>query len=123
MKEIIFILLYIALTGFVIAYIDNGIKAYDLDFYSGKDDGYFIRFESIIILNTIFYILMAIWRKPKLTVYLKQAGLGFVIAIVVGLIGYLVTLSVNDNGLTYHILVIIICYCSCFVINGRQLSS
>lgn len=116
MTRIIFILFYIILTALTIAYIDNGIKTYDMDFYHGKDNGYFLRFESIIILNTIFYLLMTIRKESKVMDYLKQAGLGLLTAIVISIITY----YVFHNGLTYHIATILICYSLCFILKKSK---
>jgi hypothetical protein len=35
-------------------YINNGIRSQDLGFYQGKYNGYSVRFEPIVILNTLF---------------------------------------------------------------------
>ncbi len=106
--------IYIILTALVIAYIDNGIRTYDMDFYHGKDNGYFLRFESIIILNTIFYMLMINGKKHKLITYLKQGGIGFLTAVIIGIAVYLIFAGVDSYGLTYHIATIIVCYSSYF---------
>lgn len=115
MKRLISITLYIVLTALVIAYIDNGIRTHNVGFYHGKDDGYILRFESIIILNTLFHILMTIGKTQNLSDCLMRAGQGFLTAIIVGIIGYLVFLGLDSYGLTFHVATIIICYSLHFV--------
>ncbi|MFI0431278.1 hypothetical protein [Mariniflexile sp. HMF6888] len=110
MTKVILIVLHILLTILVIAYIDNGIRTHDMDFYFGKDDGYIYRFKSIVILTIVFYVLMTIGKKRTVIDFLKQGGLGFMTAIIVSVVSYLALLNLNYNGLTFHIVTIIICY-------------
>ena len=49
----------ILIIAVVIVYIDYNIKSGNPEFYSGKDNGAFRRFESIVILSTLFFLLMA----------------------------------------------------------------
>ncbi|MCR6642488.1 MAG: hypothetical protein NVV82_26740 [Sporocytophaga sp.] len=111
----IFIILLLIITVIVIKYIDNGIRTHDMTFYQSKDNGYTIRFESIVILNTLFYSLMAIQPKRKLLGYLKHVIAGFGISVFWGIFCYFLFLSFDDNyGLTYHVVTIIISYSSYF---------
>ncbi|MCR6642498.1 MAG: hypothetical protein NVV82_26790 [Sporocytophaga sp.] len=111
-KKISIILLLI-ITVIVIEDTDNGIRTHDMTFYQGKDNGYSIRFESIVILNTLFYSLMAIQPKQKLLGYLKHGIAGFGIGVFCGILCYFLFLSFDDNyGLTYHVGTIIISYSS-----------
>lgn len=114
MTKTLFIILYIILTAFVIGYIDNGIRSHNLDFYYGKDNGFFTRFESIVILNTLFYSLLEVIQKKTLTDYLKHAAIGFISAIFFSVVCYLIPLGADYYGLTFHIVTIVICYSSYF---------
>jgi len=113
--------MYLILTALVIAYIDNGIRTHDMDFYHGKDNGYIVRFESILILNAIFFILLTIGKKQALIDYAKVGLLGFVTAVITGIVCYLIFLSADYYGLTYHIATIIICYSSYFGLKKLKL--
>lgn len=112
--------MYLILTGLVIVYIDNGIRTHDMDFYFGKDNGYIERFKSIIGLNVSFFILMTIWKKQKLTDYMKAGLLGLATALTFGIVCYLVFLDADYYGLTYHIATIILCYSSYFVLKNQN---
>ena len=59
------ILTFLLITALVIIYIDHGIKNYGVRFHTGKDGGYFMRFEFIVYLNTIWYILQIFRSKKK----------------------------------------------------------
>lgn len=114
MTRIYFILLYLIFTSLVVAYIDNGIRAHDLNFYHGKDNGYIVRFESILILNAVFFILLSTGKKQTLIDYLKVGMLGFGAAAVIGIVCYLIFLYADYYGLPFHIVTIIMCYSSYF---------
>ncbi|MBF02492.1 MAG: hypothetical protein CMP76_04265 [Flavobacterium sp.] len=121
MTRIIIAILYLILTTIIIAYIDNGIRTHNMSFYYGKDNGYFTRFESIIILNTVFFFLMTIKKNQSVKEYLKQSLLGFVTALIFGLVCYFIFLSSDYYGLTYHVATIIVCYFSYFLLKGMKL--
>lgn len=108
------IILYIILTAIVIVYIDYGIRSHNMGFYHGKDNGYFVRFESIVILNTIFYFLLSIGQSRKIMDYFKHAVAGFTIGIGVSVVCYIIFLSADYYGLTFHIVTIVACYSSYF---------
>lgn len=105
----VLILLFLVFTALVIIYIDRGIKNYDLRFYSGKDDGYILRLESIVCLNTIYYILNIIGLKVKFRDYITFALIGFFTAVLVSIVGYLIIPS-NDEGTLFHLVSIILSY-------------
>ena len=105
----VLILLFLILTALVIIYIDRGIKNYDQRFYSGKDGGYILRLESIVCLNTIYYILNIIHPKVKFGNYLIFASIGFVTAILISIICYLIIPS-DEEGTLFHIVSITLCY-------------
>ncbi len=110
----VLILLFLIFTALVIIYIDRSIKNYDLRFYSGKDDGYILRLESIVCLNTVHYILNIIQPKVKLGEYLTFASIGFVTAILISIICYLIIPS-DDEGTLFHIVSITLCYSLIYV--------
>jgi hypothetical protein len=112
----LFILLFFILSAIMIAYIDYGIRTYDMRFYSGKDNGYFLRFESVICLSTGYYLLNVILQSErKIKTYLKYGITGFVLGIISSVICYLIIPS-DDYGLKFHILSVILCYISLHVI-------
>ncbi len=109
------ILIFLLITAAIIVYIDYGIRNYGLRFYMGKDEGYFVRFESIVILSTAFYTLNAIQPKRKLVDYFGYTFAGFFIGIIAGISCYMI-LPLNDSGLTYHIVSVCISYISLYLI-------
>ena len=111
----ILILVFLLITALIIVYIDYRIRNYDLRFYSGKDSGYFKRFESIVVLSTLFYLLNAIRPKGKPKDYLIYGLVGFFIGIFAGFSCYILV-PYDDYGLTYHIVSIVICYGSIYVL-------
>lgn len=56
MKHLTLIVLLILFTG-TIFFLEQRIQAYDLRFYYGKDNGIFVRFESICIMSSLFYTI------------------------------------------------------------------
>ena len=114
MIKTISIILFILLTVITIAFIDDGIHSQNMNFYQGKDNGYFVRFESIVILNTIFYIVLTFGKQKKFKNYLIQASLGFITAIILSVVCYILFSGTNYNGLTFHIVTIFVCYTSYF---------
>jgi len=99
--RIIKIISLIVLSSCVIYYLSNRISAYDLRFYQGKDDGYSMRFYSVVILSTIFFGIVS--RKNKL----RQIIFGFLVGIITCIISYLFCLNFlyieNYSGVTFHI--------------------
>lgn len=114
MTKKIIILLYVILTALVVYYIDFGIRSNNMRFYSGKDTGYTLRIESIIVLNTIFFVLNNIELNRKLSSYILTAIIGSFAALGVSLLCYLF-LPTDYYGLTFHIVTILLCYISYFV--------
>ncbi|MEO9258435.1 MAG: hypothetical protein ABI207_08635, partial [Crocinitomicaceae bacterium] len=60
--------------------------------------------------STIFYVLLAIDKKKPLINYLKQALLGLIAAILFSIICYFLFLKVDDYGVTFHVVTIVLCY-------------
>ncbi len=115
----ILILVFLLITALTIAYIDYRIRNYDLRFYSGKDGGYFKRFESIVILSTLFYLLNAIRPKGKPKDYFIYGLTGFILGIFVGFSCYILVPS-DYYGMTYHIVSIGICYSSIYILRKMK---
>lgn len=109
------ILTFLLITALVIIYIDHGIKNYGVRFHTGKDGGYFMRFEFIVYLNTIWYILQIFRSKKKFSGYFLAGITGFFIGIVVGIACYMII--PGDNGLIYHLTATVVCYVSFFGIH------
>ena len=108
--RLIFNIIFILLTGFVIWYFDNEIKNHNLNFYSGKDNGYLSRFKSIIVLTTIYYLLNSILNSSTTKNVLKNTLIGFIISISISIVCYIIFLSTDYYGLTFHIVTILISY-------------
>ncbi len=103
-KKIIFVI-FLVITTVVVLYINHRIASYDLRFYSGKDDGYFVRFGSICLLSTIYFALMTDRNK------IMDALIGLAFGFIAGIIGYLVSmLTIPDplDGIGYY-------FISCFL--------
>jgi hypothetical protein len=103
------------LMTFIVFYFDYKISTYDMRFYSGKDDGLFIVFESIVIFSTIFFLIMS-KQKRILNVFI-----GFFIGIFTGILTYIIiALSIgiylNNIILFYHIIAVLISIKLFFVI-------
>lgn len=110
----VLILVSLLITVANIVYIDYGIHHFGLEFHSGKDDGYFKRFVSVVLLSTLFYILNTIHPKSNFVDYLISGFAGFFAGILIGIFCYLILES--DNGLVYHIISVGVCYVSFYLI-------
>ncbi len=64
-------------------YIDTQIKAYNMDYYFGKDDGALVQLESVLVFSVLFYSLIS--RKRRLLLAL----LGFISGLFASIISYL----------------------------------
>lgn len=98
MKRKIIFTLFIVLTIFVIAFIENRINSNDLRFYHGKDDGAFVEFQSICILSALFFLVMS--KKNKII----NCLIGFVLGIIIGIFSYLFLAYIGVFGLTFNII-------------------
>lgn len=99
----------------IVFYFDHKISTYDMRFYSGKDDGLLIVFESIVIFSATFFLIMS-KQKRVLNVII-----GFFIGIFTGVFTYIIiALSIEkylDNIiLSYHIIAVLLCIKLFFVI-------
>jgi hypothetical protein len=99
----------------IIFYFDFKISTYDMRFYSGKDDGLFIVFESIVIFSTIFFFIMSEQKR------ILNILIGLFIGIFMGILTYVIialTLGkyLNNMILVYHIIAFLLCIKLFFVI-------
>jgi len=94
----------IIVMSIVIYYINERIWAYDMRFYSGKDNGAIVVIESTAILSSLFYLFMS--KRYKFIQFVGGGLLGVISSIVSYLIVALFRLDkiLNDLILTFHIL-------------------
>lgn len=99
-QSIKLLIMLLIMTG-VIVYIDYNIKSGNPDFYSGKDNGAFRRFESIVVLSTLFFSLMTNNKRILFVI------IGFVGGIICSVAGYILAgLTPFDSpfGNLFHII-------------------
>ncbi|MBB4805063.1 hypothetical protein HNP38_000335 [Chryseobacterium defluvii] len=118
--------LFLVVAGIIIWYLSNRICSHDLRFYYGKDNGYFIRVESICILSSIFWIIMSDYSRIKSKIMLIITGVflsitGFIVGAFSSIISYLIMTGIsNDNCKTqviFHILACLIFMTIFYLIN------
>ncbi len=120
MTNKILIIFFIILTICVVYIIDNGVRTHDLRFYSGKDTGYFIRIESIVILNTIFYVLKGFEDKKQVINCIALGFIGGIISLFISVLCYLFVPS-DYYGLTFHVTSLLFCYSSYFILKKLRM--
>jgi hypothetical protein len=97
--------IFVILAGLTIWYLSTRINSYDLRFYSGKDNGYFVRLESICFFSAIFWALMTDNSRAK------YFFAGSVIGLLSALIAYLSLLGFQENSRTqviFHVLAFVL---------------
>ncbi|WP_299677077.1 hypothetical protein [uncultured Tenacibaculum sp.] len=103
-------MILIGITVFVIFFLNYKIET-DISYHSGKDNGYFKRFESVIILSVIFYVVIS---KQKRILY---GCIGFLVSIISSFIGMIISNSLpkpmNVDSII-HLVVFAIAYLSLF---------
>jgi hypothetical protein len=102
------LIVFLIIAPVVILYLNYRIAIYDMRFYSGKDNGYVVRIESICMLSTLFFLLMCKQKR------ILNFFLGFMIGIISGIVCYFAANICTDNSntdLLFHIL-----SCLCFVV-------
>ena len=85
----------------VIVYIDYNIRSGNPDFYAGKDNGFFKRLESIVLLSTLFFTVMSTDKRILFIITGFFGGIASAIA------GYILTglLSFDSPfGNVFHII-------------------
>ncbi|OJX36850.1 MAG: hypothetical protein BGO87_13785 [Flavobacteriia bacterium 40-80] len=94
-KMLCFYLIY----AIVIYVINRAINNYNMQFYKGKDDGFFVRIESILIFSIIFFAL----TPQKL--FFSNFILGFFYGLLCVIIGYFIWFKLfDDDGISFHVL-------------------
>jgi hypothetical protein len=81
-RNILIIFLFILFVG-ISYYIVLQIESYNMKYYTGKDNGTFAQFESIVIMSCIFYLIVT--KKNRFISALTGIGYG----ILSGISGYL----------------------------------
>lgn len=117
--KVALISLYLILTASIIYFIDEGIKTGNIDFYFGKDDGYVIRYLSIILLSTFFFAYIEAIAQSPIVRSLKNALLGFFVSIIFGFVLYFIIPISENSGIIFHILSTFVCYMSYFVLRRK----
>ena len=87
----------------IIYFLSYKINSYDLTYYYGKDNGAFIRAETIILSSIVFSVVMSSKKK------IIFGFLGFLNGIFAVVFSYLIVSKLDlvvhvDFGLLYHIL-------------------
>ncbi len=114
MPRIIKILILISIISIVVYYLDNRITAHDLRFYSGKDNGFSVRFVSVSVLSSLFFFIIS--RKNRF----KKLILGFFIGLLSNVFSYFVWFYwFDDFGLSFHILASIMFMILFFILEKR----
>jgi hypothetical protein len=94
----------VMIMSIIIYYVNSRIKAFDMRFYHGKDDGAFVIIESISIISSVFYLVMS--RKYRIIHFFG----GLLIGLISSIISYLLVSAfyidkiLNDFELTFYIL-------------------
>ena len=84
MKKITLSLILFLLFVAISFYIKKQIDSYNMDYYSGKDNGAFAQFESICLFAILYYFLLS--QKSRLL----NSLLGLFLAIIISIIMYII---------------------------------
>lgn len=101
---------FIVISFIIIFFLNYKIKT-DITYHAGKDNGYFKRLESIIILNILFFFFMS---KNKRIVF---GIIGFFNAIIISFLGLILTNyfpSPLDGGSFKHFFILGLSFVSFF---------
>ncbi|GHT17515.1 hypothetical protein FACS189429_1770 [Bacteroidia bacterium] len=91
------LLLIITLAG--VFYIDYKVRAFDMSYYHGKDNGLIVRLEWVCLMSGIYY---AIWAKRRKIIF---ALLGIIAGFIAVSISYLFIINLtNLRDIFYHLL-------------------
>lgn len=99
----------------IIIYLEFKINS-DLSFHQGKDQGFFVRIQSICILSMIFYFIMTEKKRFKMML------LGFLLGLASIVISYLIYLLIIDfrySEFVFHSLSALIYIGSFFLIEKK----
>ena len=107
-------MIFLVLMSLTIWYLSAQINSYDLRFYSGKDNGYFVRLQSICILSTFFWTLMTNHSR------IKYGLAGFFIGLISAFVAYFSLISLEENATSqviFHLLACFIFMTMFFILN------
>jgi hypothetical protein len=85
-------------------------------FYQSKDNGYFVRLESICILSALFFLVMSKEKK------LLNSAIGFSAGLVFSIAWYLLTINIPDDrtsAIVFHTMTCISFMFSFFLIEKK----
>ena len=103
---------FIVISIIIVVFLNYKIKT-DISYHAGKDNGYFKRFESIVLLNILFFLFMSKNKKIIFTI------LGFFNALIISFFGLIITNyfpSPLDEGGFRHFFILVLSFISFFAI-------
>ena len=103
---------FIVISIIIVVFLNYKIKT-DISYHAGKDNGYFKRFESIVLLNIFFFLFMSKNKKIIFTI------LGFFNALMISFLGLIITNyfpSPFDEGGFRHFFILVLSFISFFAI-------
>lgn len=103
---------FIFISIIVVVFLNHKIKT-DISYHAGKDNGYFKRFESIVLINILFFLFMS---KNKKIIF---AILGFFNALIISFLGLIITNyfpSPLDQGGFRHFFILVLSFISFFAV-------
>jgi len=103
---------FIVISIIIVVFLNYKIKT-DISYHAGKDNGYFKRFESIVLLNILFFLFMSKNKKIIFTI------LGFFNALIISFLGLIITNyfpSPFDEGGFRHFFILVLSFISFFAI-------
>ena len=103
---------FIVISIIIVVFLNYKIKT-DISYHAGKDNGYFKRFESIVLLNILFFLFMSKNKKIVFTI------LGFFNALIISFLGLIITNyfpSPFDEGGFRHFFILVLSFISFFAI-------
>lgn len=105
---------------FVLIFLQYKIDSYDMNYYHGKDNGFVVRIESILVFSLVFFFFMS---KSKVLI---NTIIGFFIGILAAIFSFLFLAICFENSninieLISHVLSYIITILMFFCIEKFQL--
>lgn len=101
---------YILITSLIVIYMDHEIRSFNLNFYAGKDDGYFARFESIFVLTVCFYSILGAYDNRTILKTLLFALIGVFVSLSISVLIYFILPLEDQYGTVFHVTVLLINY-------------
>ena len=93
--------LFIIAISTTIIFLNYKIFTFDMRFYQSKDNGYFVRLESICLMSTLFFLGMSRERR------LLNSAIGFLTGLVFSIIWYFLTIYITDDrtsAIVFHVM-------------------